>query len=398
MNQDILDLLVIDDEQEIIGVVESALRDFHLTIGTACSVRAARELVREQQFRVVLTDQRLPDGLGLDFIEDMAARGMTSVPILMTGLVDVDLALAAINRGKVFKLVTKPLDVLALRETVNRAIAQHSQADERKRLATEVLRFNEHLRKESALKDRTLREAADRIRSGEQTLQRQQQRIVSLYTELQQAYLRTVMSLTAAIDAKDTYTRGHSERVYRYCRLMAEVLGFDAESQRDLKLASVLHDLGKIGIPDAILLKKGPLTMEERAVMATHPAMTESILQPLPFLEKVRRIVREHHERYDGTGYPLGLSGSEISIEARVLTVADAFDAMRSDRPYRAAMSDEEALAELLGGCGSQFCPMCVGALRVGLVHPGLARTEDSESECRSDWFGAIQLPPSGEH
>jgi HD-GYP domain-containing protein (c-di-GMP phosphodiesterase class II) len=179
-------------------------------------------------------------------------------------------------------------------------------------------------------------------------------------TKVQMAYLQTVTSLTRAIEAKDYYTHGHSERVYYYCSLIAEILELPESSRNDLRFASVLHDIGKIGIPDSILLKKGRLTDAEREIIAEHPILSESIISPLPFLDKVRRIVRQHHERYDGTGYPDGLKGNDIAIEARILSIADAYDAMRSDRPYRKALPAEEARKRLELGEVTQFCPLCV--------------------------------------
>lgn len=151
---------------------------------------------------------------------------------------------------------------------------------------------------------------------------------------------------------------------------MAEVLGLSDASRQDLHFASVLHDLGKIGIPDSIL-KPGHLSSEERRVMASHPCLTENILKPLPFLEKVRKIIREHHERFDGGGYPDGLKGDQLSLEGRILAVSDAYDAMRSDRAYRRALNRDSALEQIRSGTGSQFCPLCVGALVYALESTG---------------------------
>jgi len=169
---------------------------------------------------------------------------------------------------------------------------------------------------------------------------------------------------------------------------MADLLGVPESSRRDLRIASVLHDLGKIGIPDSILQKTGLLSTDEKRTMASHTMLTEDILRPLPFLENVRKIIREHHERCDGSGYPEGLIADQISLEGRILAVADSYDAMRSDRAYRSALTRDQAVRELQAGTGSQFCPLCVGALLCALNTQGEfsgndapAGTEDSREE-----------------
>jgi HD-GYP domain-containing protein (c-di-GMP phosphodiesterase class II) len=154
---------------------------------------------------------------------------------------------------------------------------------------------------------------------------------------------------------------------------MADALMMPASSRNDLRFASILHDVGKIGIPDSILSKPGPLTSEEHKVIESHPMLTDEILQHLPFLGRVRKIISEHHERFDGDGYPKGLKGEEISLEGRMLAIADAYDAMRSDRSYRSALSPEEAMSELSRGSGSHFCPLCVGTMIVSLHVKGEA-------------------------
>jgi HD-GYP domain-containing protein (c-di-GMP phosphodiesterase class II) len=145
----------------------------------------------------------------------------------------------------------------------------------------------------------------------------------------------------------------------------------DNSSFEELKLAGVLHDIGKIGIPDSILRKTSPLTESEYTMVRTHLDFADKILMPLPFLEKTRRIVRQHHERYDGEGYPDGLKGEEISIEGRILAVADAYDAMRSNRSYRKALPMQAALDQLEAESGKQFCPLCVAALRMAIKEEG---------------------------
>jgi putative nucleotidyltransferase with HDIG domain len=186
---------------------------------------------------------------------------------------------------------------------------------------------------------------------------------IELFSSLQDAYLATVRSLAAAVDAKDPYTRGHSDRVADYARAIAERLGLAGEQCTALEMAAYLHDIGKIGISEEILRKPGALGDEEMAVMRHHPLIGASILRPVAFPWPIAPVVRHHHERYDGTGYPAGLAGEEIPMLARILTVADAYEAMTSDRPYRAGRTASEAVGELKRCASLQFDPRAVEAL-----------------------------------
>jgi HD-GYP domain-containing protein (c-di-GMP phosphodiesterase class II) len=173
-------------------------------------------------------------------------------------------------------------------------------------------------------------------------------------------------ALARAVDAKDSYTRSHSETVSNLCILTGSELGLSPDRLAKLRIAGLLHDVGKIGTPDAILNKPSGLTEAEYETIKEHPVLGEGIIGAAD-LDEEARWVRHHHERPDGQGYPDGLRGDEISIEARIIGVADAFEAMISDRPYRQGRSESEALDELERYSGSQFDPDCVAALRVGL-------------------------------
>ena len=176
------------------------------------------------------------------------------------------------------------------------------------------------------------------------------------------AYLGTAEALAAALEAKDDYTADHARSIADLAVEVGRELGLQERALRDLRYGAVFHDIGKIAIPDAILNKPGPLSAEEYEVVKSHPLAGEQILAPVPFFAGVRPIVRHDHERWDGEGYPDGLRGAEIPIGARIVFVVDAWHAMTSDRPYRAAMSPEAAREELLAAAGSQFDPRVVDA------------------------------------
>ena len=186
---------------------------------------------------------------------------------------------------------------------------------------------------------------------------------IELFTSLQEAYLATVRSLAAAVDAKDTYTRGHSDRVAGYATLISERMGVSFEQRVALEMAAYLHDIGKIGVSEQILLKPGALTDDEMAQMRHHPLIGANILKPVAFPWAITPVVRHHHEHFDGTGYPAGLRGDEIPLLARILTAADSYEAMTADRPYRKGLSANDALEELRRCSGTQFDPRIVDTL-----------------------------------
>lgn len=183
----------------------------------------------------------------------------------------------------------------------------------------------------------------------------------------------TIKALAAAIDAKDPYTCGHSQRVVQYSLMSGRSLSLCRKELEIIEYAGILHDVGKIGIPDAILSKRGPLTAEEYLAIRKHPVISTNIIYDIPFLEPVRDIILHHHEKYNGSGYPDGLIGEDIPMGARLLAVADAYDAMTTDRPYRAALSERHAIIELRKYIGKQFCPLAVDAFLFALeTEPGL--------------------------
>lgn len=181
--------------------------------------------------------------------------------------------------------------------------------------------------------------------------------IATLYRNMKQAYKETIRALANAIEAKDPYTRGHTERVTSYALQMADSLGIESEEKEILEYASLLHDVGKIGISGKILRKKGPLNKEEYLQIKKHPIIGEDIVKDVRFLDRARFLIRHHHERYDGQGYPDGLDGQSMLLSAHILILADALDAMCSNRPYREALPQEKIQNEILKNAGKQFHP-----------------------------------------
>lgn len=195
-----------------------------------------------------------------------------------------------------------------------------------------------------------------------QRVQRINEQLCIMQKRLEKAHVDTIATLIFILEGKDPYAQGHSERVTRYSVAIAEELGLSQEEVKQIETAGKLHDIGKLGIDDAILSKPDSLTDKEYAVVKTHPQMGSAILEPLDFLSKERVIAHHHHERYDGNGYPDKLKGEETPLGARIMALADAFDAMKSERPYRQPLPDEKILAEIKKNSGTQFDPKVVKA------------------------------------
>jgi putative nucleotidyltransferase with HDIG domain len=191
----------------------------------------------------------------------------------------------------------------------------------------------------------------------------------------------SLAALSAAIEARDPYAKGHSSRVTVFAQAMARALRLDKERISVLRLGALLHDVGKLVVPSAVLLKRGPLTDEELGLMRRHPAAGARMLRSLGAPETILPLVLHHHERWDGAGYPTGRRGDDIPLEARVLCIADSFDAMTSTRPYRASWTPDEALEELERCAGTQFDPDLVSAFAKAWAEAGLGLLVWQEAE-----------------
>jgi putative nucleotidyltransferase with HDIG domain len=220
--------------------------------------------------------------------------------------------------------------------------------------------------------DDDLSAAYRRLNAAYQQALRYAEDVRVLYQQLQRGIYQSLLGLANALEAKDVYTRGHSERVGATSRRLAIVLGLSPAEAEIVARAGLLHDIGKIGIPEAVLRKTGPLDPDEWVLMQRHPIIGAQIVAPFEFFTAGAVIIRHHHERVDGSGYPDGLTGNAIPMGARIVAVADVFDALTSDRPYRPAMSADDALAHLMAQAGRGLDEEIVGAF-IGLVRTGAA-------------------------
>ena len=220
--------------------------------------------------------------------------------------------------------------------------------------------------------DDDLSAAYRRLNAAYQQAQRYAEDVRLLYQQLQRGILQSLLGLANALEAKDVYTRGHSERVGATSRRLALALGLSPSEAEIVARAGLLHDIGKIGIPEAVLRKPGSLSADEWNLMRRHPVIGAQIVAPFEFFTAGAVIIRHHHERVDGSGYPDGLAGAAIPMGARIVAVADVYDALTSDRPYRPALSVDDALAHLMAQAGRGLDEEIVGTF-IGLTRTGVA-------------------------
>jgi putative two-component system response regulator len=313
-------ILVVDDEDAIRDLVSGILeRDGHRVV-TACSPAQAIEVVEVEDVAVVLTDVNMPGSIsGLELIDELHAL-RPSLPIIpVTGSGTEASLQEALDRGAA-GFIAKPFKAAELREKVASALTRLSLV-------------------EDELRDRVV--------------------------------VPTVASVLAnAIEVRDASMEGHTERLAALAVEIGHRVGLGEHEIEDLTMGAVLHDVGKIGIPDRILMKPGPLTPEERVVIESHPEIGDRMLASLVLLDAVRPVVRHHHERWDGLGYPDRLAGDEIPLLARIVALADSIEAMSGERPYRRPLDEPAIVSELEHGCGAQWDPHLVEVAKL-LIESG---------------------------
>ena len=343
-------VLFVDDEVNILKALARLFRTEPVRVLTASSAAEALALVASEPIQVVVSDQRMPGTTGVRLLAQIREQRPDVVRILLTGHTEIALAIEAINQGAIFRLLTKPWNDDELRATVRQALADCA-------IRAEVARLNQLLQAQNAslseMNQLLERKVAER--TGE---------LEAKNRELRTAYLSTVRALSEAVDAKDPYTRGHSERVGVYASRIARELGCKREFIERIYLAGLLHDIGKIGVPDAIIGKPERLTPAEYELMKRHPEIGARILEPVKFLADIVPCVRHHHEWYDGSplGYPERLATVEIPYPSRIILVADTVEAMTSDRPYRRALPLARVVEEIERFRGTQFDPSAADA------------------------------------
>jgi putative nucleotidyltransferase with HDIG domain len=344
-------ILIVDDEMRVREILSRKLTDDGYNCLTAPDGNAALKMLKTDHVELVLLDVMMPGKAGPEVLRDIKSRYPDIAVIMVTAVADVQTAIGLMRMGA-YDYIIKPIELNVLSVSLDRAL-------EKRNLIIENRDYQLHL----------------------------EQRVEEQTNKIRQSFLNSTTSLAYALEAKDKYTHGHSERVTKIAVAIAREMAAAKYLVEKIKLAGLLHDVGKIGISELILNKPGKLTDDEFELVKAHCEVGERILSPIVEDKEILEMVRHHHERYDGKGYPDGLSGEQmtkgasiiavaeaytniLSQGAMALAVADAYDAMTSDRPYRPAMPPEAACSELVSGKGKQFAPVIVDTF-ISLINKG---------------------------
>ncbi len=326
-------ILIVDDDASVRDVISVLLQEEGYECRTAAGAEEALEVAAQEAPPLVISDMKMPGRDGIWLLEAFRERHPETAVVMLTGYGDTEAAVDCLRRGAVDYLL-KPPKLTDLIRAIERALAKRRIELARKRYQKKL--------------ERKVRDRTAELRSA--------------FKDIAQTYQNTLLALVAALDAREHETSDHSQRVVKYTTAIAERLSMQGPDLEELGRGALLHDVGKIGVPDAVLLKPGKLTPDEWGEMRKHPDIGYQMIQSIPFLATPATIVLSHQERFDGGGYPRQLRGEEIHIGARIFAVADTLDAMTSDRPYRKATSFENAMAEVQRCAGSQFDPEVVRA------------------------------------
>ncbi|MEW5758393.1 MAG: HD domain-containing phosphohydrolase [Candidatus Omnitrophota bacterium] len=345
MNENI-NILIINKDETIVKTIKQALMILNCQIKSENHFWSGINLIRKISFDVIIIQWSTEELTGIDMVRAIKEVDPDSIIIALVENLSPDV-FSEIYRAEIYDYLNLPVDFNHLVFIIKKAIEARNITVHSHKADRALSEQNMSLQKQNIL-------LAKRIEDSTKNLSR-------LYDDLRQTYLRTVNAFAQAIEARDHFTSSHSEKVSKYALLIAEELNLPAKEIEIIKEACQLHDLGKIGISDYILSKPGKLTKEERREVELHTIKAVQILEPLTFLDNTIGLIKHHHERFDGKGYPDGLKGEQIPLGARIICVADSYDAMTSARSYRKTpLSKQEAIEEIKRNSGSQFDPKIV--------------------------------------
>ena len=326
-------ILVVDDEEQILNMLKHLLDANNYDCTLAINAQEARNAIKEQNFEVVLCDVNMPGESGMDFARYVLTEYPDTAVLMVTAADDPEIARTALEMGA-YGYIIKPFKpselIIGVANAMRRRDLEIRNRDHRKSLEKLV---------------------AERTEKLQDTL-----------NHLQKILEGTIQAISKTVESRDPYTAGHQQRVTQLATAIAKELGMDGHRLEGLKMAGVIHDLGKISVPAEILRKPGKITETEFGLIKAHPQVGYDILKDIDFPWPIAQMVLQHHEKMDGSGYPQALSGDDIFLEARILCVADTVEAMASHRPYRASLGIDVALEEISKKKGRVYDPDVVDA------------------------------------
>lgn len=360
-------LLFVDDEQNILSSLKRLFRPLGYTIHTANGGAEGLGILDKERIDVVVSDMRMPEMDGAQFLEQVAARWPETVRILLTGYADLGSTVAAVNKGGIWKYVSKPWDDNDLKQSVHNALERKFLLEEKRRLEQLTQKQNEELRElNSGL------EAKVAARTTE--IQQMMAQLELTHETLKKSYTQSVKVFSSLVEMREQMGRGHARRVAEIAHRIATKLGMNSAETQDVMFAALLHDIGKMGLPDKVLTKPfQELSPTERMSVVKHPVVGQGVLMALEPLQEAARYIRSHHEQYDGHGFPDGLSGDKIPLGARILAVANDYDALQIGTLIPRRVTPKEALDFIVKQRGKRYDPMVVDALTAGTAAETLA-------------------------
>ena len=349
-------ILLIDDEEAILDIMTMMLADEGYDLHTACSAEEGLKTLNESSnFSLIISDQMMPGMTGVQFFAQARKICPNALRVLLTGYTDTDAIIEAINSGGIHLYLTKPWRKDELLYSINQMLSKAELLIENRRLDelvkkqnVELLELNKSLEEKVRLKTLHLDQRAEELKTS--------------YERTRLILEGTVLAMSKIVESRDPYTAGHEQQVARIACIIAEKMSLSENEIEAIRIAGSLHDIGKIAVPSEILTKPGRLGRLEMEMVKTHSQNAYDILKTIEFPYPIAQIILQHHERMDGSGYPQGLSGKDILLEARIIGVADVLEAMSSHRPYRPALGMEVAIEEIVKHRGTLYDPHVVDA------------------------------------
>lgn len=370
--QEVATLLCVDDEENILSSLVRTFRPLNYRVLTATGGRRGLEILETEDIDLVISDMRMPEMNGAEFLGQVAVRWPGVIRILMTGYSDLDLTVSAINKGQIYHYLSKPWGVNDIRSCIQRALEHKRLEHERLELLETVRRQHAEVMDLNANLERKVEERVAEIEQMKTLLEKANQ-------DLKKHIVDSISIFSSIIETREGTVAGHTRRVADLARRLAIEMGLGEDDCQTVLFAALLHDIGKVSLPDALIRRPfEALTYEERSEVVKHPVIGEAMLMSLDAMKEVARVIRAHHELYDGSGYPDGLKGDDIPVAARILAVANEYDMLKAGRLQLDSLDERSTREFLIGHRGTRYDPAIVDCLVAMLSAQGPGPTDET--------------------